>query len=571
MFEERPSPVVARAEAARKLPRLALLALLFVFIVPGLITRDFWSSQELSNFALALTMYQGSLVDWVLPNVDATPFYSAGPLAAWLAALCMKLFGWVTGLDGATRLSTLIWFALATSSIWYGTWYLARRSEAQPVVLAFGGQANPKDFGRVVADGALLLFIGTFGLFVPLRELNIDTALLAIICTYFFSLSYSLHRPTLGPILTGLVISASVWTADFATGLALLIIALLIHARIHSFEPPFITRASSIILVSVGTFFIWPIFAVGFAIETVDAWFDGWWQTQVAMISLMSVDQMKRAAQDALWFLWPLWPFAAFALYAFRKQLGRTHIKLPLMILFGLFIANIVMDITGTRFLMVLSAPMCVLAAFGLLSAHRSWSNVLDWFSATVFTLGIATLWTYYTAWHTNIFPKMVKSINNLAPDAQPYFHGLIFVLAFGVTLLWIALVLWRMNRHTVVAWKGPWLASAGITTLAVLCVYLFGPAIDRARSYQPVVQMVMQDYEATKTSQSCLSTETLTPVQRVLFKFYGLKLSDGTSCDFHFERSSQVAKTDAYHPTSRVIDTYSRPRDRERFILLRD
>ena len=294
MFEERPSPVVARAEAARKLPRLALLALLFVFIVPGLITRDFWSSQELSNFALALTMYQGSLVDWVLPNVDATPFYSAGPLAAWLAALCMKLFGWITGLDGATRLSTLIWFASSNLLHWYGTWYLARRSEAQPVVLAFGGEANAKDFGRVVADGALLLFIGTFGLFVPLRELNIDTALLAIICTYFFSLSYSLHRPTLGPI-NGLSYLSKRLDSRLCYGLGAINYCVINSRTIHSFEPPFITRASSIILVSVGTFFIWPIFAVGFAIETVDAWFDGWWQTQVAMISLMSVDQMKRA------------------------------------------------------------------------------------------------------------------------------------------------------------------------------------------------------------------------------------------------------------------------------------
>ena len=37
MFEERPSPVVASAASARKLPRMALLALLVIFIIPGLL------------------------------------------------------------------------------------------------------------------------------------------------------------------------------------------------------------------------------------------------------------------------------------------------------------------------------------------------------------------------------------------------------------------------------------------------------------------------------------------------------------------------------------------------------
>ena len=59
MFEERPSPVVASAASARKLPRMALLALLMLFIIPGLLSRDFWSSYELTSFALVHTMING--------------------------------------------------------------------------------------------------------------------------------------------------------------------------------------------------------------------------------------------------------------------------------------------------------------------------------------------------------------------------------------------------------------------------------------------------------------------------------------------------------------------------------
>ena len=143
MFEERPSPIIASAASARKLPRLALLALLILFIIPGLLSRDFWSSHEISIFAVALTMINGSGVDWMLPNIDGVAYYTSGPFTAWVAAIFAKLFGWLFGIDSAARLSVLAWFAMGTASVWYGTWYLARRDEAQPVALAPSVYSSP--------------------------------------------------------------------------------------------------------------------------------------------------------------------------------------------------------------------------------------------------------------------------------------------------------------------------------------------------------------------------------------------------------------------------------------------
>ena len=173
MFEERPSPIVASAASARKLPRMALLALLVVFIIPGLLSRDFWSSYELTSFALVHSMLQSDAVGWLLPQLGENAYVTDGPLSLWVSALFAKIFGPLFSEASASRLSVLVWFAIATSSIWYGTWYLARRSEAQPVVLAFGGEASPIDYGRVVADAALLMFVATFGLFVPIRQLYV--------------------------------------------------------------------------------------------------------------------------------------------------------------------------------------------------------------------------------------------------------------------------------------------------------------------------------------------------------------------------------------------------------------
>ena len=271
MFEERPSPIVASAASARKLPRMALLALLIIFIIPGLLSRDFWSSYELTEFALVQSMLQSDAVGWLLPTLGGTEYVTDGPLTIWISALFAKLFGFLFSEGSASRLSVLVWFAIASSSIWYGTWYLARRAEAQPVVLAFGGQASPIDYGRVVADAALLMFVATFGLFVPIRQLYVETALLAIVAAFYFSLAWTLRRDILAPLLTGITIGASVLTANLFAGIVLLVIALFIHARVHAYETPFINRATLIIVAASATFFIWPILAVAVAIETVDA------------------------------------------------------------------------------------------------------------------------------------------------------------------------------------------------------------------------------------------------------------------------------------------------------------
>ena len=566
MFEERPSPVVASAASARKLPRMALLALLVIFIIPGLLSRDFWSSYELTSFALVQEMLQGDAVSWLLPKLGGADYVTDGPLTIWISAIFAKIFGPIFSEASASRLSVLVWFAIASSSIWYGTWYLARRAEAQPVVLAFGGEASPIDYGRVVADAALLMFVATFGLFVPIRQLYVETAHLAVIALFFFSLAWTLRRDVLAPLLTGIAAGAAVLVCNLFSGISLLVIALFIHARVHAYETPFINRATLIIVAASATFFIWPILAVAVAIETVDAWFANWWQAQLDFIGVISTSDVLWSLENFIWYLWPLWPFALLGLYSFRKQLDRTHIKLPLWLFIGLFALSLLGHVSGERFLMLLTVPLCILSAFGLLSAKRSQENILDWFSATVFTLGMVTIWLYFFAWQTGWPPKMYKSIVNLAPGIPSSLHGLLFVLCFVTFLVWLTLVLWRMNHSQVVAWKGPWLAAAGISALSITTVYLFEPVIDRARSYEPIVHEVMNDYLARAGQKDCMSAEEMDPVKEVLFTYYGLPLTKSESCRFVFT-TERFTKEQAIKEFS-VLGRYSRPRDRERFVL---
>jgi hypothetical protein len=55
-------------------------------------------------------------------------------------------------------------------SLWYTAFHLGRRAEAQPLRLAFGGQPEPDDYGRTLADTAVLIYLGCLGLLLHSHE-----------------------------------------------------------------------------------------------------------------------------------------------------------------------------------------------------------------------------------------------------------------------------------------------------------------------------------------------------------------------------------------------------------------
>ncbi|MDP3785524.1 MAG: glycosyltransferase, partial [Undibacterium sp.] len=160
-------PVRLPAAATIALPRWSIFALCLLYILPGLIGRDPWKGIDAAGFGIMWTMAHGGIHDWLWPHIVGLPMPEEGPLAFWLGALCIKLFGWLIGDPLAARISTGLAFLLGSLSVWYTTYLLGRRQEAQPLKLAFGGQPEPRDFGRTLADGALLIYLGCLGLLLP--------------------------------------------------------------------------------------------------------------------------------------------------------------------------------------------------------------------------------------------------------------------------------------------------------------------------------------------------------------------------------------------------------------------
>ena len=72
-------PVRLPASATLALPRWGLVALCLLYILPGLIRRDPWKSDDAAGFGIMWTMARGGWQDWLLPHIAGLPV-PGGPI-----------------------------------------------------------------------------------------------------------------------------------------------------------------------------------------------------------------------------------------------------------------------------------------------------------------------------------------------------------------------------------------------------------------------------------------------------------------------------------------------------------
>ena len=569
MLSQLPTPAKMSQEAARKLPRYALHLLLAVFILCGFWARDLWTLRDAASFGVALTMANGTLADWLLPNVAGAPVYEAGPLTGWISALFIRLFGSLAGDVQAFRGASIFWFSLSTAGIWYGTLWLAKRPEAQPVAFAFGGEASPGSYSRVIADCAVLLFVATFGIVTRQHEAIPETALLALTSVTFLSLVLTLRRPYLGAFASGLSTGLAVLASTLFAGIWLLAGVILANTVLRSFSGNRDQRILLLIFAALMPAALWLTLAMTFEPEGFEEWFFAWANAQSANFGLVSLSTLAWIGKNFVWYLCPIWPLVIWGLYSWRWQLDRTALFLPL-ILSGtnLFAAVFSSSQAADTVLLSCIPSMAAFASFSLVTLRRNRKDLLDWFSLSVFGLGILTLWTYWLAWLTNFAPKMARSIDMLAPGARPTFDTG-FIAALLITVIWFVFVAWRMTHRPVVAWRGPWLAAAGMTAAATVIFGLYHHAIDINRSYAPVAQsasLMLKD--AGITHEDCVSGERLPPGVRAVFSYYGnipfAPAGKTSHCRFRLERSHA-----GLMPTNMIGTPLARPHTDEVFYVL--
>jgi hypothetical protein len=218
----KPSPAIIAQSAVRRLPRLALLAVLHCLCAAGFLGRSPWKNEDIAAFGVMRELASAAS-NWLQPQLlgQVTGFDALAPY--WLGAIAIKCLPF---LDPAlaVRIPFVMLLALALLATWYAVYYLARSPQAQPVAFAFGGEASPVDYARAIADAGLLALIACLGLAQLSHETTPALAQLGFTALAFYAMAASPYRRAtkiLGPAF-GLLIGLGGLALSGAPTLALL-------------------------------------------------------------------------------------------------------------------------------------------------------------------------------------------------------------------------------------------------------------------------------------------------------------------------------------------------------------
>ncbi len=510
-------PVRLAAAATLALPRWALFGLGLLYILPGLIGRDLWK-EDAASFGIMWSMAQGGLHDWLAPNLAGLPLADEGPLAFWLGALCIKLFGWLMGGAMAARISNIGIFVIGTMSVWYAVYHLGRRPEAQPLRLAFGGQPEPGDYGRTLADTAMLIYLGCLGLLMFSHETLAVTLQGSLVAYFLYRAVRYVETPSpRNAVLIGLALGALTLTRGWLTPVTLLL-ALMLCSRFLAL-PGARTLAHMGLAVAcaalVGALWIVP---ASLLLPPGSAPVASWMTWNLAQIGPPTWLALKTFLRTGIWFFWPAWPFAGWAIYAWRRQSHLLHIVLPLSFIGALTLLIVCDPQPENGDLLKLLPPLAIMAAFGLPTMKRGAINAIDWFSVVVLTMSAAILWLFWVAKLVGWPAKAARNLLRLLPGFVPEFSWLPFIVAACATIGWIFLVQWRVSRQPSVLWRAVVLSSGGLILLWVMLLTLFLPDVNYSKNYASVAREVAAKIPP---GTDCIDTNVGLP-QRASFAYYG-------------------------------------------------
>ncbi|MET0508441.1 MAG: hypothetical protein ABWZ78_09700 [Burkholderiaceae bacterium] len=526
------------------MPRWIPPVLCTIYIVAGLFGRDPWRTDDAAGFGVARTMASGSTIDWLLPNIEGVLVPRDGPLPFWIGALAMRaavainpvLDGALPGAritaDLALRATTALGLALAFALMWYACYGFARRPEIQPDD-PIGIAASRRDFGRAVADSALLALLGTFGLIARLHETTADTAQFVWMALYLFGLSWSLERPRSGGALVGLALGATFLTKGAPLAVVLLGCTAIMLVSIRSFRLVSAWILIGLLPMLVVTVLAWPSLVVSLARERalfgvplavadnarieISRFIAFWKSSNWHLVSGPSVRSARYYLRAVAWFFWPLWPFAGWALWRWSGSRLEAPLAVPAILLVALAVLAIMHPDGTEATLLPMVPPMALLAALSLPTIQRSIVSLVDWFAVATFSLVGLVVWAYWFAVMTGRPQRMSEKARHAIPGFVAEFNLLELGLGLVLTLAWVTLVAWRISRRPRPFWRPMVLSSGGMVLAWFLLMTLWLPAANYRKSYRELASQI----RPLIAGDACVVSQGLDGGQRALFAYY--------------------------------------------------
>lgn len=492
-----PIPALVSRDAARRLPRVALLLLCAAYVLPGVFGRDPWKNADLAAFGQMLSMAEGRS-SWLVPTLGGMPAEGAW-LPHWIGAASIALMSPWLDPALAARLPFALVLALAMVGVWYSCFALARTEAAQPLPFAFGGEAQAVDYARAIADASILALIATLGLLQLGHETTPELLQLACVAAFQWALAAAPYRVTRARVvlllaLTALALSGAPAMAVLlgAAGTAICLQSQYDQARRFA---PWVAIATVLAGGVAGSLHLF-------------AWRVG---------HDFSAASMALIVRQWLWFLWPAWPLALWTLWRWRHHLHRRHLAVPIAVLATALLANVAMG--GSDRALMLGLPgIAVLAAFALPTLRRSTGSAIDWFSVFFFTLSAIIIWVIYLSMQTGVPAKPAANVARLAPGYAPVFSALALAVAVAATLAWLWLVRWRTSRQQSALWRSLVLPAGGVVLAWTLLMTLWLPLLDYARSYRAHVASLVR----TIPADACLAAPNLPRPLTAALEYHG-------------------------------------------------
>lgn len=492
-----PSPVLMSQAAARRVPWALMLVLCAAYVAAGFVGRSPWRDADMAAFGFMRAIAAGEAA-WLAPVLDGQAPADAALLPYWLGALALQLLPSHWPADALVRLPFAALLAATLAMTWAAMYYLARTPAAQPVVFAFGGQATPTDYARVMGDGALLALLSCLGLAQMGHETTSALVQMAGISAVVLALA-RMARPT----------AAVTRPAQGAARLMRLALAALGAGAAMGGVLTLALSGAAAMAVAMGVFgCAWALVAARAGTRFTWA---AWWAMAAGLAAwLAHVLQLwpvaagwaagearpwASIARLLLWFTWPVWPLVFWALWVWRAHarapLVAGHLLVPLVPAAWVFVDVLLFAPAPDRALFVALPAVAMLAAWALPTLGRSLGALMDWLTMIFFTISAATIWVVWLAVQTGWPAKPAANVARRAPGFEATFEALPLLCAVAATLAWLAFAVWRTRRHRPALWKSLALPAAGTTLGWVLIMTLWLPMLEWGRSFAPHVARV--------------------------------------------------------------------------------
>jgi 4-amino-4-deoxy-L-arabinose transferase-like glycosyltransferase len=481
----------------RALKEFGLVVLCATWALLGTFGHDPWKTEDATAFGIAYEMIQRG--DALVPRLAGEPFADRPPLVYAAAAASAAAFSPLLPMPDAARLAAAVVLVLTMI-----------------LIAATATELHGREFRWM----AVLLFIGSVGLWDRAHQLSPEQGLMLGVTAALYGFALALRRPIGGGIALGIGIAVAFLSRGFLGPLWLVATAVVLPIAFASWRTRrYALTAAVAFAIALVLGSAWPMALWWRAPDHLHAW----WAMQslsdyFAPLSTTSSGDPMYLVKNLPWFAWPALPLVLWTLWTrgrgFNGGLGTPGVQLPGAMVIVMAVSIFAMADPRAIVLMPMLVPLSLLGALEIDTLKRGFSGALDWFGILTFGLVSALVWwLWFDAYAHGMSPAVAKLFRDTEAGYRPSFGWTAIAISLLLTILWLLLVrpARRSNRRAVLNW------AAGMTLLWALFTTIWLPYLDSRRSYRTVAESV----RAVLPQEGCVASRNLGDAQRALFHYF--------------------------------------------------